>query len=300
MIILDTATRSLEILLAAVPTTQLPVVACYADNTSTAFTPATTTATTNSSTAVTIVGSPSGSPLPQRVVKFINVFNADTAAATITIQYNDNGTLQKLVVFTLAAGESLEYSEKGDWYVVGTCGQTRTMNIAESNESFFPYLSTPIAPGAGGLALTSATSYATYLATAERAYANASVNVKVTQSPSGSVVSEIAILKGSVVVAGNPSLTLVNYLDVSSIIISNAMQTLSISLSGIVAGDQLWVCIYASWVSLALGMMNLNYTGDVVTGFFASAASTRPSTMAAPTTFTAINTCPIWAAVKFQ
>lgn len=95
MIILDATTRSVEVLLGgAVTTNQLPIVASYVDNTTTSYTPGSSNTQSNNTTAVTAVAAPASST--QRQVKLLTVTNADTAAATVTVRYNDNGTTRTL------------------------------------------------------------------------------------------------------------------------------------------------------------------------------------------------------------
>lgn len=124
MFTLDATTASLEVVLAgAITTNQLPIVSCFADKTTTAFTPGKTTTQTNSTSTVTIVAAPAAST--QREVHSINVYNADTVAATITVSGNDNATLRPLVKTTLAVGDTLQYIHNSGWRVMDTNGQTK-------------------------------------------------------------------------------------------------------------------------------------------------------------------------------
>lgn len=61
-------------------------------------------ANTNSTTDVDLVAGPSSG---RAVVRYINVYNADTVAATVTLKVDDNGTEYILVKRTLQPGESL-------------------------------------------------------------------------------------------------------------------------------------------------------------------------------------------------
>lgn len=125
MFTLDATTASLEVVLAgAVTTNQLPIVSSFADKTATALTPGKTTTQTNNTSTVTIVAAPAAST--QREVHTINIYNADTAAATITVRENDNGTLRILVKTTLSVGDTLQYSHAAGWHVQDTNGITKT------------------------------------------------------------------------------------------------------------------------------------------------------------------------------
>lgn len=124
MILLDTTTRKLELLLGGTVTTnQLPFVASYVDLTTTTFTPASNAGQTNNASAVTLVDVPASST--QRQLKFLSIYNADTAAATVTIRLNDNSTLRKIFVTTLAVGDTLLYAD-GGWSAIDTNGKLKT------------------------------------------------------------------------------------------------------------------------------------------------------------------------------
>jgi len=73
-----------------------------------AFTAGQQNSITTDDTEVEILGSPAAST--QRIVRLINVYNADTVAATVTINFEDGSTERILVKATLAAGDSLQMS----------------------------------------------------------------------------------------------------------------------------------------------------------------------------------------------
>lgn len=121
MIILDATTKTLEIDLdGAVAATQLPVVVSYVDITTTAYTPGSSDTATNNTTAVTILAAPGAST--QRQVKFISVYNADSATAAVTISYNNNATLRTIVKASLTTGYTLLYTDGEGWRVLTTTG----------------------------------------------------------------------------------------------------------------------------------------------------------------------------------
>ena len=120
MILLDATTKTLEVDLdAAVTTNQLPVVASYTDlnQTTAAWDGAESSDTqTNSTTAVTILSAPAASTT--RKLQSLTVYNADTVAADVTIQLNNNGTLRILVKESLKPGETLQYADGEGFSVV--------------------------------------------------------------------------------------------------------------------------------------------------------------------------------------
>lgn len=124
MIRLDNTTRKLQALLGgSITTNQLPITVCYSDKTSTAYTGGTTVINTNNTTAVDICAAPAASTV--RDIDTINVNNADTVAATITIRYNDNGTTYTLFKATLATGDQLTYVHGVGWNVIDSTGKTK-------------------------------------------------------------------------------------------------------------------------------------------------------------------------------
>jgi hypothetical protein len=145
MIRLDATTRKIQVVLAgAITTNQLPVTVCYADKTASSY-PGSTTATvinTNSTTAVDIVAAPAASTI--RTIDYLSVFNADTAAATVTIRYNDNATLYTIVKVTLSVGDTLSYTHANGWRVIDANGNTKTASglpVPSGTSGGIPYYS---------------------------------------------------------------------------------------------------------------------------------------------------------------
>jgi hypothetical protein len=113
MIILDATTKTLEIKLAgAITTSQLPYTVHYVDlldSDQSVSDIAEGDGTSNSTTAVTVVAAPSASHTRQ--VKHLSVYNADTVAATLTVQVNNNGTARIIAKTTLDVGDTWEYND---------------------------------------------------------------------------------------------------------------------------------------------------------------------------------------------
>lgn len=132
MLILDATTKSLEIKLAgAVAANQLPVTAHYTDITTALYMPGSSDAESNGTTAVTIVAAPGAST--QRHVESISVYNADTAAVTVTIQLNNNSTLRIITKVTLQAAEQLFYEDGMGWQIIDANGAViRGTNVSDT------------------------------------------------------------------------------------------------------------------------------------------------------------------------
>ena len=121
MITLDATTKTLEVVLAgAVAANELPVVVTFVDVTTTAYTPGSTDTITTGTTPVTAVAAPAAST--QRQIKFLSVYNADTVAATVRINFNNNATLRRVVSVELAVGSALIYADGEGFRVITADG----------------------------------------------------------------------------------------------------------------------------------------------------------------------------------
>lgn len=128
--VLDSTTKSLQLVLSgAVTTTQLPCVTSWADITTTTFTPGATDIASNNTTAVTLVAAPAAST--QRQIKTVSIYNADTAAATITVSLNNNSTLRTLVNVILQPGNTLQYADDA-WTALDNNGNALSASQADA------------------------------------------------------------------------------------------------------------------------------------------------------------------------
>jgi hypothetical protein len=130
MIVLDSTLKSLELSLSgSVSTTQLDWVCSYVDvltptTAPTGFTSGETDGVSNNATAVVVLAAPASTH--QRQVKFLSVQNVDTAAATVLIKYNNNGTKRLVYKATLSVGYTLTYTDGDGWRVWDTTGALLT------------------------------------------------------------------------------------------------------------------------------------------------------------------------------
>lgn len=125
MIRLDSALRSLELVLAgAVATTQPSFVVSWSDATAGGYVGGTTVGAANNTTAVTLVAAPAASTV--RDVDYMSVRNRDTAATTVIIRYDDSGTEYELVRVILAANDVLQYTHGSGWQVTDGSGNLKT------------------------------------------------------------------------------------------------------------------------------------------------------------------------------
>jgi hypothetical protein len=126
MLRLDATTRKLTAVLGgAVTTNQLPIVVCYSDKTATAYSGGTAVTATNSGTPVDVCDAPGASTV--RDIDSILVVNSDTAAATLTLTYDDNSTPYTLFKATLAMGDQAVYAHGAGWKILDSAGNVKSI-----------------------------------------------------------------------------------------------------------------------------------------------------------------------------
>lgn len=123
MIVLDSTTKKLEVVLDAAHTTNaLRCASSWRDITTTTYTPGSTLVDTNGSTDVTLVAAPAAST--QRVVDEISIFNDDTATKRVTVKFDVSAVETKLIEVRLGVDERLCYAN-GEWKVYDRAGAVR-------------------------------------------------------------------------------------------------------------------------------------------------------------------------------
>ncbi len=114
-LILDATTKTIVASMAASAATNNPdFTSAYADNNGTAFTEGANDGALNGTSSVTLVSAPASST--RRTIKSITIENKDTAAVTITISYNNNGTLRTIAKVTLSVGDTWTFNGTFDTY----------------------------------------------------------------------------------------------------------------------------------------------------------------------------------------
>lgn len=77
--------------------------------------------TLNGATRVALVPAPADAS-DRRRIRELSIFNADSVAHTITVEYDDNGTYRTLYQATVQAGAALVYVEGAGWLQPGSSG----------------------------------------------------------------------------------------------------------------------------------------------------------------------------------
>lgn len=146
-------------------------------------------------------------------------------------------------------------------------------------------------------ALATNTSQLLYLGRMGKAKTTCDVLVNVTTAVATSIIwAEIAIFKGVPVLNGNASLSRVGFADVTGTFNSTGIKKTTVALSGVSAGDDLWVA-YGSQATTPFQLRGM-LADNIQSGVFQTYAG-RPSTAAIPqaTVLAGAAVVPAWVRV---
>ena len=105
MLILDSTTKTVKLnLTAAITTTNPDFTVGYVDVSSSGMAEGANDGAATGVTDVTIVSAPAAST--RRIVKYITVYNKDTAAVTFNLKYDNNGVQRQVAKITLQPGST--------------------------------------------------------------------------------------------------------------------------------------------------------------------------------------------------
>lgn len=104
-LVLDATTKTIQAVMSgAAATTNPDFVAAYADSTTSSLVEGANDGALTGTSPATVVAAPAAAT--RRVIKLITIQNRDTAPVTVTISYNNNGTLRTLAKVTLAVNDT--------------------------------------------------------------------------------------------------------------------------------------------------------------------------------------------------
>lgn len=298
MILLDDTTQKIQAVLSgAVATNQPYYLTTFVDHTSTTVLSANKNGVMNSTTDVDIVSAPGAST--QRQVRYISVYNRDTAAVGLEIKIDISGTERTIWKGTLGVGESLQYTEATGFQTYDAYGNNRVTNYLMMPKGSPTKLCGFDAANLTAVkTLTSNSSFAYYMGQAETAYSTITFKYRVTTAAATITWAEVAVASSpAITIGGAASLTTRGYIDASGtshLGVSTGIKTSAVSVSGISPGMHLWAVFGAQATTAAIVRGGL--ADDIQSGFYQSAAATRPSTMAANTAFAVegATTVPVW------
>ncbi len=127
MLVLSQTTDKIQVVLGGTVTAnQAQCVAAWRDITATpTYVAGRSVANTNNTTDVDLIASPATST--QRVIDYLSIYNNDTAAITLTVKLDANGTDYILWKGSIGPGERLEYENGKGFTVLTTGGLIKTL-----------------------------------------------------------------------------------------------------------------------------------------------------------------------------
>jgi hypothetical protein len=174
--ILDSTTKTIKAVMSgSAATTNPSFTASYADNTGTSFTEGANDGAMNGTSDVTLVSAPLSST--RRVVKGLTITNIDTAAVTITIKYDNNGTQRTIAKVTLQVNDS--------WTTDGTFDSSGSLKQTFSSLNLSTSVTGTLAVGYGGTGNTAFTSGSLLKGAGTSAITVATANVDYLVPPPG-------------------------------------------------------------------------------------------------------------------
>lgn len=179
-LVLDTTTKTIKVAMSGAAATSNPeFTVAYADSTSSSLTEGALDGALNGTSDVTVVSAPASST--RRVIKWITIENKDTAAVTLTVKYDNNGTQRIIANVTLAVGDT--------WTTDGTFSNTGALKTALSGVGTGTVTSVALSGGTTGLTVSGSpiTTSGTITLAGTLAVANGGTGVT-TSTGSGSVV----------------------------------------------------------------------------------------------------------------
>ena len=291
---LDSTTDNLEVILtAAITTNQLPFIVAYNNTSATAVTPTKNTGTTNSTTAVNLVAAPAASN--QRLVRYVSIYNSDTVTAEVTVRFNDNASIRKILVVSLLPNESLQYTYEVGWKAYDSTGAEKVTGfylIPGALRSLEFYSAANITT-AQTLANTG-TAYCLYIGRAERSYSSVMFQYKTTTALTATIAwAELAVYKGTPSIGTATTITRLGFTDCSGIWNGPLVnKSTTVTLTGCNAGDDLWVVFSNSTTGTGTGL-RAGLADDIGSGVYMTKAATRPSTNATISGATVDSTTPM-------
>lgn len=280
--VVNSTNETIELLLgASVATTQADFSCLFDEITPITMTPNETNGSSNNTTAVTIVGSPSSGNVRQ--VREILVINRDTVAIAVIIRYNNTSITRTLFKATLQAGDCMSYNIETGWKVTDANGliELSTTNV-QPVASMRP--SELFLNGGNSTSSLNAVAPVMSMGKAQKDYSSITFRYNVTTLGATITWAEMAVYR-----LCQPNLigTLatwyrLGYADTSTVWNSTGLKSTTISVPGCRAGDDLYVVfgINATTTVVFRGTQIADVNSSVLNNILngTSATAWRPST----------------------
>jgi hypothetical protein len=281
MILLTDSTHSLELVTSTAAAVDVQV--SWVDlvtGSEPSLTPGSAQAAVASATTTVIAAAPAAGVTRQ--VKSVTVKNRSYTgndAVAVTLQKDVSTTNYQLFSgVTLQSGEALVYEDGAGLSVYSADGSRKLAlpTIAVPAYLMAPHFAT--ANLTTTKTITSTNTFAVYLGRAGRSLAGVPVRYRVTTAAATITWAELAIAKGDVVLGGNPTLTVVGWANVASVVNSTGQKSTAVNVSAgqsIDTGDNLWALL-GNQATTAAVVRAQSIADDLQVGFQGSAVM-RPS-----------------------
>lgn len=274
--VIDNTNETIELVLGGAVTTSQATFSCsYNEISSTTFTGSETNGTSNNTTAVTLISSPSAGF--KRQLKELIIENNDTTTMTVTVRYNNTSVTRIIMKAILDSGDSLTYSADSGWNCKSTNGAFRFNNIHINQignirgPEFFN-LATSASTTSLGTAVAGL-----YLGKAEKAYSSIDFRYNVVTAVAGTqTFSELAVYRISnrLSIGTVQFWTRLGFTNCAAVWNSTGLKTTNVTLTGCRAGDDL----YVFWASN--NTTSMAPTGGAIADPVTSALQTTTTTVA--------------------
>ncbi len=245
--VINNTNETIELVLGgAVTSTQASFTCAFNEFSTSTFSGNETNGTSNNTTPVTLISSPSAGF--QRQLRELIIENNDTAAMTVTVRFNNTSVTRIIMKATLEIGDSLTYTADGGWNCKSTNGVFKYDNIhvnqtggIRGSELFV------LASSASTVSLGTAVA-GQYLGKAEKAYSSIDFRYQVdTQVAGTQTFSELAVYRISnrFSIGTQQVWTRLGFTNCAAVWNSTGLKTTTVTLTGCRAGDDL----YAIWAS---------------------------------------------------
>lgn len=242
--ITNNTNETIEIVLGGnVVSSQASFLCSFNEISPTTITPFDTDGTSNNTTAVTIMGSPSFGN--QRQVREINIRNNDTAQITLTVRFNNTSITRTIYRVVLQPNETLIYTQDNGWSVLDVTSMKKlsTTHVYQTGNLRM----TDLFFATNGLTVTLANSnYAIIsLGKAERAYTQIILNYRISTQSITVTFNEMAIYRVAqpMGIGTQQALQRLGFVDTTSTWSTSGAKTTTINVSNVKKGDDLYVVL---------------------------------------------------------
>lgn len=279
--VIDNTNETIELVLGGAVTTSQATFSCsFNEFSTTTFSGNETNGTSNNTTPVTLIGSPSAGF--QRQLRELILENNDTASMTVTVRYNNSSVTRIIIKATLDPSDSLTYTADGGWVCKNTNGAIRYQNIHVNLTGNIRGPELFVLAGSATTVTLGTSVAGQYLGKAEKDYTSIDLRYQVDTAAVTITFCELAIYRVSnrFSIGTQQVWTRLGTADTASVWNGTGLKTTNVPLLGCKTGDDLYA-IWASNATTPMGPRSGNIsdpTSSILHTTTTTVASWRPST----------------------